>query len=157
MRDILAIRACRAMMCTTRSPWVRGRRGPMTPNWHCAGLSLLQTWALLTKSYAPIIQRKNTTPSTMFNTNIRCLSIVSLLFDLCNPDLLFHLQKPDPWRRHGQYVSQLIISPYKLNFNPALCSTSRHKVIPGSNMLASSMVDWILDQINGRFVINLQH
>jgi hypothetical protein len=61
-------------------------------NWRRVGLGLPTDMGtsnmILCASYS---KENNTTPSTMFNTNILRLNILFFLLDLCNPDLLLHL------------------------------------------------------------------
>jgi hypothetical protein len=60
------------------------------------------------------------------------------------------------WQWLGEDVSQLIIHAHEHNFNSAFCCTLTKEMVSDLNVLACSVMNWILDQVDCGLVVNLQ-
>jgi len=68
--------------------------------------------------------------------------------------LLPQLYESDLCQCLRQNISQLVLSAHMINVNAAILNTFSDKMIPGIYVLASIMMNRILAQSYGRFVIN---
>jgi hypothetical protein len=101
------------------------------------------------------LNARHTNRTHKFTTTFLCLNLV-LHLHLHHANSLLQFSKLDARQRLHQYVCQMIICNDILDQNPFFCNTFTHEVITNVNVLAFSMMNRVLHEINSRLVVNLQ-